>query len=1377
MSKIYRLIVLLLVILLPVNVFAKVVSSVEYNGYVYDIGYVCDFQVDSISYIIRENGVYVSAEMYLVDSVGYSTLSTVPWEVVINNSYQGTVTIPETVNYGDTIYDVIGIADAAFKGCINLNQIVFPISVTHIGNAAFYGCSNLKEVTLPPSLSVLGLDVFRNCTGLESVSFPDNLKVIGVGAFRECSKLRYLIIPDSVGKIDYLSFYGCSGLKKLYIPANVSEINITAFANCFWIDSIIWDSPLVLPDVVVSTCKESLSYFRFGNEIRSISQYAFGGCINLTSITIPEKVIYLGEFSFQNCSNLKKIEFEGSPTIYSYAFLGCSNIDSIIFKSQTPPVAVIDLITTDGESEIFFTDATYKNAVLSIPEGAYDEYAASDIWSRFRSLYRKTTVDYNGHSYLGYEYDFQVDNIFYTIHKNGVYVSAEKYLYELENDTSLSVTSEIVINSSYQGGIIIPETVMYGDTVYNVTGIEDAAFKGCIDLEGIMIPSSVSHIGKYAFLGCIRLKGAELPESLSFLDQGLFKGCLGLKYVVIPKGVTWLGNEVFSGCEGLEGLYIVSSRPIKVIDEMDTFYGVSRNLCTIYVPNNGIEKYKRTEVWKSFSNIEENPMLFTDLLSPSIHYQLCNEKAKIVDADCSGDIKIPSVVEINGKEYSVSDIGNYAFANNTNLKTVVFPEGVTAIGRCAFRGCVSITSISLPSSIKEIGDAAFYDCVMLSSVTNFNDNPCSINVGDGVFGYPSRCDLLVPDYSLNDYSKIAPWCDFKQVLADLITRDSLSFKILSEEKKTVILTGHMNQSIITIPSVVTYNEKEYTVASIQDNVFNENKNLISITIPSSVETIGKAAFYGCSNLKAVMLPNNLSVIDEDVFRGCTSLSSISFPENIRIIGARSFQDCCEIKSLIFPDSLQRIEGNAFDGCSGVRVLSMPARVSYMDFTAFQQCSNIDSIYWNTPYVSPSPITRRRYNLKYVSLGDEIEDIEDYSFDGCVNLTSITIPEKVKRLGTYSFADCWELRKIVIDGSPIISEHSFRFCHNIDTIVLKSSIPPMAINYLKLSGIDDGVADEFFGETTFQNAILCIPEGSYDDYVASDLWSKFISLYLYKPGGYEADFESDTIYYTIEKDGAFVSAKYIDINDFGKIYGYDGPLTPRDPIAGGQQPRTGRRSVLKRTSADSLGYNHYRGTVVIPESVTYNDTTYTVTGINYYTFIGCKELESVFIPESVKQLGYGSFVCCEGLKSVNIPSGVTMIPDAMFYGCTSLDGLEIPSGVDTIGHSAFYECTGLIEVTIPESVELIDEYAFAYCSGLKRVIIEGNPEIAETAFIGCGTELEVVMTRVEKIKSTDTDFDAEGAVHYGVDGRKIPADAPGLHIIKYKNGAVGKVWVR
>lgn len=285
-----------------------------------------------------------------------------------------------------------------------------------------------------------------------------------------------------------------------------------------------------------------------------------------------------------------------------------------------------------------------------------------------------------------------------------------------------------------------------------------------------------------------------------------------------------------------------------------------------------------------------------------------------------------------------------------------------------------------------------------------------------------------------------------------------------------------------------------------------------------------------------------------------------------------------------------------------------------------------------------------------------------------------------------------------------------------------------------------------------------------------------SLTSSNSGGYMYDFEDDTIYYTLQDDGAFVAAWEISSESFRNRFGFDGPLTPRDPLAGGLQPRTPLRGeshneTESATVTDSMRYQPYRGIIVIPESVSANDTSYTVTGIDYYAFMGSRELESVFIPESVKRLGYGSFAGCTGLSTVNLPSGITGIPDAMFYGCTSLGNMVIPEGVDIIGHSAFYECTGLSEIVIPASVKLIDEYAFAYCTGLERVVIEGNPEIAETAFIGCGTELGVIRTGIDGAFANDGKVSAP--VHYGIDGRVIDADTPGLHIIRMPDGRIQK----
>ena len=75
------------------------------------------------------------------------------------------------------------------------------------------------------------------------------------------------------------------------------------------------------------------------------------------------------------------------------------------------------------------------------------------------------------------------------------------------------------------------------------------------------------------------------------------------------------------------------------------------------------------------------------------------------------------------------------------------------------------------------------------------------------------------------------------------------------------------------------------------------------------------------------------------------------------------------------------------------------------------------------------------------------------------------------------------------------------------------------------------------------------------------------------------------------------------------------------------------------------------------------------------------------------------------------------------------------------------------------------------------MIKGNTQLYETAFVGCGTDLEVIYTVVEPHKAVDPDSAGAGSIHYGIDGRKIQSDTPGLHLIKRKDGTVVKALVR
>ena len=177
------------------------------------------------------------------------------------------------------------------------------------------------------------------------------------------------------------------------------------------------------------------------------------------------------------------------------------------------------------------------------------------------------------------------------------------------------------------------------------------------------------------------------------------------------------------------------------------------------------------------------------------------------------------------------------------------------------------------------------------------------------------------------------------------------------------------------------------------------------------------------------------------------------------------------------------------------------------------------------------------------------------------------------------------------------------------------------------------------------------------------------------------------------------------------------------------------TVTYRGTSYSQYSDEYSGNVVIPSTVKYNGTTYSVTSIGNYAFAGCKGLTSVTIRYSVTSIGNQAFEGCSGLTSVTIPNSVTSIGDDAFWNCSGLTSIvvdsentkydsrdnsnaiietatntliagckntTIPNSVTSIGDDAFYNCGGLTSVTIPNSVTYIGWAAFSGCSGLTEI---------------------------------------------------------------------------
>ena len=197
------------------------------------------------------------ADAVEIDGIYYNLITkTKAAEVTSSpNKYQGSIVIPETVNYNDVTYSVTSIGYQAFQYCSGLTSVTIPNSVTSIGNYAFYGCSDFTSVTIPNSVTSIGERAFQDCSGLTSITIPNSVTSIEEGAFCNCSGLTSVTIPNSVTSIGDDAFNGCSGLTSVTIP----------------------------------------------NSVTSIGNYAFFGCSGLTSVTIPNSVTSIDSQAFNGC--------------------------------------------------------------------------------------------------------------------------------------------------------------------------------------------------------------------------------------------------------------------------------------------------------------------------------------------------------------------------------------------------------------------------------------------------------------------------------------------------------------------------------------------------------------------------------------------------------------------------------------------------------------------------------------------------------------------------------------------------------------------------------------------------------------------------------------------------------------------------------------------------------------------------------------------------------------------------------------------------------------------------------------------------------------------------------------------------------------------
>ncbi len=323
-----------------------------------------------------------------------------------------------------------------------------------------------------------------------------------------------------------------------------------------------------------------------------------------------------------------------------------------------------------------------------------------------------------------------------------------------------------------------------------VTSIRDKAFNSNTGLLSVFIPNSVTSIGEETFTGCTGLASVTIPNSITAIGKSTFSGCTGLASVTIPNSVTTIGNSAFSGCTGLASITIPNS--VTTIGN-GAFSGCT-GLASITIPNSVTD----IGLWTFQGCI--------GLASVTIP----NSVTTIGNGAFSGCTGLASITIPN----SVTDIGNSAFSGCTGLINAIVDA--VNIGNGAFYNCNSLETVTIGNSVTSIGATAFVGCNSLNYVTMGGSVR---NIGDRAFNLLR----IIKEVRIAD---LDAWCriSFYNYRSNPLRYASL---ILNGEKVTDLV----------IPN---------TISKINDDAF-ADLSLNSITIPNSVDSIGRGAFFNCFN--------------------------------------------------------------------------------------------------------------------------------------------------------------------------------------------------------------------------------------------------------------------------------------------------------------------------------------------------------------------------------------------------------------------------------------------------------------------------------------------------------------------------------------------------
>ena len=429
-----------------------------------------------------------------------------------------------------------------------------------------------------------------------------------------------------------MAFVDCYSLSSVYISDMKAWCNISIndqFATPFHEADHLFLNGVEIKDLVIPEGVTAISNYSFGgcsflsslsisNSVTSIGSSAFSGCSGLTTLTIPRSVTTIGSSAFSRCSGLTSLTIPGSVTsIGSGAFSNCNELISVTLPEnltalegstfygckKLSSITIPEKVTSIGDSDFNgcngLTSVTIPDNVTTIGAEAFENCSSLKSINIPKSV---TSIGYNA---------FQNCNSLTSV----IIPDLKTWCgidFKTEASNPLSIVKKLVINDVEVKDLVIPEGVtslgnyaftgcngLTSVTIPDGVTLGEGVFMECSGLTSVSIPDNVIFNGAVIFAGCSSLKAINLPSSLTNVPPLLLAGCSSLESITIPANVVKIWQRSFIQCNNLKHVKSRATTPPTL--EADAFDNYN---ITLIVPDESKSNYQGTSPWSNFSEIK-----------------------------------------------------------------------------------------------------------------------------------------------------------------------------------------------------------------------------------------------------------------------------------------------------------------------------------------------------------------------------------------------------------------------------------------------------------------------------------------------------------------------------------------------------------------------------------------------------------------------------------------------------------------------------------------------------------------------------------------------------------------------------------------------------